>query len=82
MKYFYKDFETSKLHWTRGRFLGWVGPGGPLNVYYALFKRSSDELFIPEYRLEKDTRKLLEQTPKNAPILLGTVISQQEEAQP
>jgi len=32
VRFFYKDFETGKRHWTRGRFIGWTPLTGPLTV--------------------------------------------------
>lgn len=59
MKYFYKDFVTGKLHWTRATFFGWTGEAGPLGVRYAIFQRKSGTLFVPEYLLTCETREVL-----------------------
>lgn len=58
MKYAYKDFDTGKIRFTRGRFVQWYR-GGILNAWYAVFERKSDTLFIPEYCLTPETDRLL-----------------------
>ena len=55
----YKDFETGKIHYTRGRFIGWTNPTGLLNVPYAIFARGSDNLLVPEYLLTQDCRRAI-----------------------
>ena len=57
MAYTYKDFATGKVHKTSGKFEGWTDKTGPLNVRYAIFRRQSSSLFIPEYCLTKETRQ-------------------------
>ncbi len=57
-RYTYKDFQTGKKRWTRGRFAGW-GQGGPLNVRYAIFQTRRIALLVPEYCLSPETRKAL-----------------------
>jgi len=58
-RFFYKDFQTGKQHWTRGRFIGWTQPTGPLTVPYAQFQRKADVLLVPRYLLAKETRASL-----------------------
>lgn len=62
MKYTYKDWE-GKQRWTRGEFLGWHGPTGILNAYYAEFKRPRSSLFIPAYCLTPETRAAIAPRP-------------------
>ena len=58
-RYYYRDFITGKLRYTRGRFTGWTKPTGPLNVRYAQFERGSDWLFVPYYLLTSETKDAL-----------------------
>lgn len=55
MRYYYKDFITKKRRYTAGKFVGWSGRTGLLNVHYAGFARQSDVVWIPEYLIEKET---------------------------
>jgi hypothetical protein len=57
-KHTYKDFETRKKRWTRGKFVGWQR-GGPLNVQYAVFQNRRGAVLVPEYCLTSETRKAL-----------------------
>lgn len=56
MKYFYKDFITGKPRYTRGKFIGWSEPAGPLGVRYAGFLRQVTLLWIPHYLLTPTTK--------------------------
>jgi len=58
-RFFYKDFQTGKRHWTTGRFIGWTPPTGLLSVPYAQFQRQADVLLIPRYLLTPETRASL-----------------------
>lgn len=60
MKYTYKDFETGKPRYTRGRFVGWQ-QGGPLNAKYALFKCPSTVLAVPRYCLTAESLAAIEE---------------------
>jgi len=55
-QYTYKDFNTAKIRYTRGKFVGWSKKTGPLNVRYAGFDRGATILWIPFYLLTKETR--------------------------
>jgi hypothetical protein len=57
--YKYKDFETGQQRWTRAPFGGWTLPTGLLNVRYAIFRRKSEALLVPEYLLTAETRNRL-----------------------
>lgn len=59
-KYTYKDFETGKPKWTKGRFREWTEPTGLLNVRYAVIDRGASTLFIPEYCLTPDSKRSME----------------------
>jgi len=65
MKYFYRDFGTSKPRWTQGKFGGWTPPTGLLNIKYAIFVRRSDTLLVPEYCLAHETKQALQQSTFN-----------------
>ncbi len=58
-KFTYKDFITSKLKWTRGKFGGWTNPTGLINGKYAIFHRPSTDLFVPVYLLTPETERRL-----------------------
>jgi len=63
-KHHYKDFDTGKPRWTRGKFLRW-GRGGLLNAWYAVFVLPrSGFLYIPDYCLRADTKAALPPIPK------------------
>ena len=64
MKYTYRDFVTRKPKFTRGTFSNWTR-GGPLNAWYATFKRGRSVLFIPEYCLTTETRDNIPPQPKS-----------------
>ena len=59
MRYNYKDFATGKPHWTKAEFVGFTEPTGLLNVPYAIFRRLSGDLLVPEYLLTPETRAAL-----------------------
>jgi len=56
----YKDFETGKIHRTRGLFIGWTLPSGIVGAPYAIFQRRRSNLFIPEYLLTSETKKRID----------------------
>lgn len=64
MKYIYKDFVTGKLRYTKGKFIGWTKPTGPLNVPYAIFQRPKTNIFVPKYLLTSETITLVERAEK------------------
>ena len=56
-KYWYKDFETDKLHYTCGQFCGFTkGFIAPT----AIFRTPATVIFVPTYCLMPETRQLLE----------------------
>jgi len=55
-RYTYKNFNTVKIHYTSGRFIGWSKETGPLNVRYAGFDRGVTMLWIPFYLLTRATK--------------------------
>lgn len=57
-KYTYRDFESGRLRWTRGRFQNWQR-GGLLNAWHAVFVRKGDALLVPEYCLTAETKAAL-----------------------
>ena len=59
MRYNYKDFVTGKRRWTSGEFIGFTNPTGLLDVPYAIFRRRSGDLLVPEYLLTLETRTAL-----------------------
>jgi hypothetical protein len=59
-KYYYRDFDTKKIRYTRASFAGWTTSTGLLNVRYATFVRRADIMYVPEYLLTKETREALE----------------------
>lgn len=58
--YTYKDFESGKIKSTRGEFIGWTGPKGPVDAKYAIFKNPKGAAFIPDYLLTMETMQALE----------------------
>jgi len=52
----YKEIQSSKIHRTKGLFVGWTKPTGILGVPYAIFQRPHSQLIIPEYLLTKQTK--------------------------
>ena len=56
MKHTYKDFETGKIHATRGQFEGWTAGTGILGAKYAVFRTKAGRVLIPEYLLTPETR--------------------------
>lgn len=76
MTYTYKDFQTSKIHKTSGKFEGWTDKTGLLNVKYAIFRRPNSSLFIPEYCLTKETRQKIDQKSNTLSIAAKTVCQQ------
>jgi len=61
MRYTYRDFNTAKTHYTKGKFIGWSKKTGPLNVRYAGFDRGATMLWIPFYLLTKETKAAIVQ---------------------
>lgn len=53
--YRFKDFETGKPRWTKGKFVGWK-KGGRFEIWYAIFETRCSVLWIPEYLLTKETK--------------------------
>ena len=53
--YTYKDFITGKTKRTRGKFVGWTGPTGILNVPYAIFRNRRGDVLVPRYLVTKET---------------------------
>ena len=63
-KYTYRDFVNPKKKcWTRGTFIAWT-QDGPLNAWGAFFHRRASDLWIPEYLLTPETRKMLPPIPQ------------------
>ena len=62
--YPYKDFLTGKVHATRGEFVSWSEPTGPLHVRYATFKTPKTYVSIPAYCLTKESRAALPPMPR------------------
>lgn len=58
-KYYYKDIADGKIHYTRGKFVGWTKPTGLIKARYAIFQTRATELLIPKYLLTKETLALL-----------------------
>ena len=52
MKYTFKDFESGKQRFTRGRFAGFTEKTG---VRHAIFSRRWDDVLVPEYLLTPET---------------------------
>ena len=82
VRFFYKDFETGKRHWTRGRFIGWAPPTGPLTAPYAQFQRKADVLLVPRSLLAKETRASLPAPEPSSPDLSHEGPSSEKEEQP
>jgi len=59
MKYYFKDFDTGKTRFTRGKFVGFTQPTGLLAARYAIFARKSDNVLVPEYLLTARTKDVL-----------------------
>lgn len=55
-RYSYRDIVTGKHRFTRGRFIGWTQPTGPLHVPYAQFQRKAGVLLVPISLLAPETR--------------------------
>ena len=53
-KYYFKDFDTGKIRYTKGKFAGWQR-GGIINIWGAVFMRDASMLFIPHYLLTRET---------------------------
>jgi hypothetical protein len=62
-RYFYRDIVTKKTKYTKGKFVGWSDRTGLLNVHYAGFARRSDVIWVPEYCVMPETKKILPPTP-------------------
>lgn len=58
-RYTFKDFATGKVRYTRGRFVGWSKPQGPLAVRYACFENRASVVHVPEYCLTTETLDIL-----------------------
>ena len=56
--YTYKDFQTGRRRWTRGKFTGWQ-QGGILNARFAVFQTRRSTLFVPEYCLMPETKQAI-----------------------
>ena len=59
MKYTYKDFETGKIHATRGQFEGWTAGRGIIGAECAVFRTKAGRVMIPDYLLTKETRTII-----------------------
>lgn len=59
---YYRDFETGKVHWTRGKFKGWI-IGGLLKTWHVVIQRKRSVLYIPVYCLLPESRDELPPTP-------------------
>jgi len=57
--YRFKDFDTGKHRFTRGRFAGWTSSTGLLKVRYAVFALKASEILVPEYLLTFETKQML-----------------------
>lgn len=66
-KYTYKDFETRKIRYTRGKFLHWQR-GGLLNAWGAVFACHSSIVFVPEYLLTPETRAAIPERPRDGGV--------------
>ena len=60
--YSYKDFATGKVKHTRGKFAGWTGKTGLLNVRYAIFSNRAGDVLVPEYCLTPATKEKIKRT--------------------
>ena len=69
-RYYYKDFCTEKIRYTRGKFAGWQR-GGILNAWGAIFMREASVLFIPHYLLTKESLAMLPSLDENKEKLDG-----------
>lgn len=69
----YKDFDTQKQHFTRGKFVKWIR-GGPLNAWMAVIKRKRSTLFIPDYCLTPESRQSLPRPSDEDAIVTDTAI--------
>ena len=58
-KYFFKDFTTGKIRYTKGTFSGWTPKQGLVNARYAIFVNPKGTVYVPEYCLTKETKKEL-----------------------
>ena len=59
----YKDMDTGKVHFTRGRFVEWTEPMGPLWAPYAHVKSGKTDLYIPPWCLTPESRAALPPMP-------------------
>ncbi len=48
-----------RLRWTAGKFCGWTPKQGLLNIRYAIFRRKSDDVLVPEYALTKESKAVI-----------------------
>ena len=58
MKYYYKDFKTGKLKYTKGKFIGYA-ENKLLKYNWAIFSTKSTNVLVPEYLLTKETLNIL-----------------------
>jgi hypothetical protein len=56
--YTYKDIN-GKVRKTRGTFVGWSDPTGPLNTRYAMFRTPATLIAVPRYLLTRETREAI-----------------------
>jgi len=71
MMYTYRDFGTSKIKRTRGRFSYWSMATGPLDVRCAVFQNSKGTVNVPCYLLTKETIGRIPPMPKPIPEYPG-----------
>lgn len=55
--YTFRDFATGVIKRTRGKFVGWTKPTGPLCTRYAIFRNQASDNCVPMYCLTADTLK-------------------------
>ena len=68
MRYYYKDFVTGKVRYTRGKFIGWSERTGPLHVHYAMFQLPSTYVNVPCYCLTAETKAALPPVPNHGNV--------------
>lgn len=62
--YTYRDFATGKIKRTRGKFVGWSEPQGPLIAPYAEFQNRRSFVLVPYYCLTEETKRQLPPMPQ------------------
>lgn len=61
-RFYFKDFITGKIRYTRGQFVQWQ-KDGPLNAWGVLFANRASVAWVPEYLLTAESRAALPKRP-------------------